>query len=66
MLLTTAEAMHELRISRATLFKLLRDNEIESFLLAPKARRIPRWALREYITRKMADGRPAVQDGEAA
>jgi predicted DNA-binding transcriptional regulator AlpA len=58
--LTPAEAMEELRISRATLFKLLRkgdngeDAEIESFLIGPNARRIPRASIEAYVARKLA------------
>jgi hypothetical protein len=60
MLLTPAEAMAELRVSKATLYKLLGvgdtegQQEIESFLLAPNARRIPRASLEEYVKRKVA------------
>jgi hypothetical protein len=60
MLLKPAEAMKELRVSRATLFKLLRhgprgeDPEIESFLIGPNARRIPRTSLEAYVERKLA------------
>lgn len=56
MLLKPSEAMKELRVSRATLFKLLREGEIESFLLGPNARRIPRAALEAYIARKLEQG----------
>jgi hypothetical protein len=60
MLLKPAEAMIELRVSRATLFKLLRkgpggeDAEIDSFLIGPNARRIPRASLEAYISRKLS------------
>ena len=53
--------MSELRCSRATLFKLLRQGpggepaEIDSFLLAPNARRIPRAEIEAYMRRKLAD-----------
>lgn len=59
--LTPEEAMSELRCSKATLFKLLKkgDNgepaEIDSFLLAPNARRIPRTEIEEYMKRKLAE-----------
>jgi predicted DNA-binding transcriptional regulator AlpA len=61
MLLKPEEAMVELRVSRATLFKLLRPKssgepaEIESFLIGPNARRIPRSAIEAYIARKLAE-----------
>lgn len=70
MLLRPAEAMEELRISRATLFKLLRpgpdgeDAEIESFLIGPNARRIPRSAIEAYVARKLAEAE-AAQRGAA-
>ena len=60
LLLKPAEAMSELRVSRATLFKLLRPGpdgeaaEIDSFLIGPNARRIPRTSLEAYVARKMA------------
>jgi excisionase family DNA binding protein len=50
--------MSELRCSRATLFKLLKDKEIDSFLLAPNARRIPRTEIEEYMKRKLAEDSP--------
>lgn len=59
--LTPEEAMSELRCSRATLFKLLRPGpggepaEIDSFLLAPNARRIPRTEIEAYMKRKLAE-----------
>lgn len=61
MLLKPEEAMTELRVSRATLFKLLRPGQsgepaqIESFLIGPNARRIPRTAIEAYVARKLAD-----------
>jgi predicted DNA-binding transcriptional regulator AlpA len=60
MLLKPDEAMKELRISRATLWKLLglarqgEPPEIESFLIGPNARRIPRASLEAYIARKLS------------
>lgn len=57
--LTPEEAMSELRCSRATLFKLLKDKEIDSFLLAPNARRIPRTEIEEYMRRKLAEASQA-------
>ena len=59
--LTPEEAMSELRCSKATLFKLLRPGpdgeppEIDSFLLAPNARRIPRAEIEAYMKRKLAE-----------
>jgi hypothetical protein len=64
MLLKPAEAMKELRVSRATLFKLLRPGssgepaEIDSFLIGPNARRIPRTAIEAYVARKLAEQHP--------
>ena len=60
MLLKPAEAMTELRVSRATLFKMLRPGpngepaELDSFLIGPNARRIPRASLEAYVARKLA------------
>jgi hypothetical protein len=72
MLLKPDEAMSELRVSRATLFKLLRPGpegepaEIDSFLIGPNARRIPRTSLEAYVARKLAkDSAEAPQAGAA-
>lgn len=54
-MLTPEEAMSELRCSRATLFKLLKDKEIDSFLLGPNARRIPRTEIEAYMQRKLTE-----------
>lgn len=63
--LTPAEAMEELRISRATLFKLLKSGEIDSFLIGPNARRIPRTAVEAYMARKIAEQHEASHRGAA-
>ena len=52
-MLTPEEAMSELRCSKATLFKLLKDKEINSLLLGPNARRIPRTEIEAYMKRKL-------------
>jgi len=71
MLLKPAEAMTELRISRATLFKLLRPGahgepaEIDSFLIGPNARRIPRTEIEAYVARKLAKDSGHVADDAA-
>ena len=65
LLLTPEEAMSELRCSRATLFKLLKDKEIDSFLLAPNARRIPRTEVEAYMVRKLAEHNDASDRGAA-
>lgn len=66
LMLTPEEAMSELRCSRATLFKLLKPGpcggaaEIDSFLIGPNARRIPRAEIEAYMKRKLAgDSAPA-------
>jgi hypothetical protein len=75
MLLKPDEAMCELRVSRATLFKLLRPGpdgdpaEIDSFLIGPNARRIPRASLNAYVARKLGTDSSAPSGdvaGEAA
>lgn len=71
MLLKPAEAMEELRISRATLFKLLRPGphgeaaELDSFLIGPNARRITRASLEAYVARKLAKAATHVADDAA-
>lgn len=71
MLLKPSEAMTELRVSRATLWKLLRPGkngqpaEIDSFLIAPNARRITRASVEAYIARKLAMEQGHVTDDAA-
>jgi len=50
LLLTPEEAAHSLSISRTLLFRLLAHEEIQSIKLSG-LRRIPRWALAEYVSR---------------
>ena len=50
LLLTPEEAAHSLSISRALLFRLLAHQEIQSIKLSG-LRRIPHWALAEYVSR---------------
>ena len=49
LLLTPEEAAEELRVSRRTIFDLLRDGALESVLIQKRMRRIPRQALVAYI-----------------
>ncbi len=70
-MLKPSEAMKELRVSRATLWKLLgiakpdEEPEIDSFLIAPNARRIPRASLEAYVARKLAKDSGHVADDAA-
>lgn len=54
MLLRPEEAMAELRCSRATLWKLIKDDEIESIKMG-HARRITRASLEKYVALKLAE-----------
>lgn len=49
LLLTPEEAAEELRVSRRTIFDLLKSGALESVLLGYRSRRIPRAALLAYI-----------------
>ena len=49
LLLTPEEAAEELRVSRRTIFDLLKSGALESVLLGYRIRRIPRTALVAYI-----------------
>lgn len=48
-LLTYAQASQRLGVSRATLYKLLRDGDIRNVALAPQVRRIPAVELDRYL-----------------
>ncbi|MDA0634087.1 helix-turn-helix domain-containing protein [Nonomuraea sp. MCN248] len=50
-LLTVPEAMAALKVSRWTLYNLIRSGEITSILVGARCRRIPSSALDAYITR---------------
>jgi len=50
-LLTVDEAMAALKVSRWTLYNLIRSGELRSVIVGTRCRRIPRGALEEYIAR---------------
>ena len=50
-LLTVPEAMAVLKISRWTLYNLIRSGELTSILVGVRCRRIPASALDAYVTR---------------
>lgn len=50
-LLTVPEAMAALKVSRWTLYNLIRSGEITSVLVGTRCRRIPTTALDAYVTR---------------
>ncbi|WP_113705349.1 helix-turn-helix domain-containing protein [Nonomuraea lactucae] len=50
-LLTVPEAMALLKVSRWTLYNLLRSGELTSVLVGERCRRIPTTALDAYVTR---------------
>ena len=54
LVLTIEEAAEVLRIGRTTMFALVRDGEIRSFLIG-RSRRIPLAAIDEYVRRKGAE-----------
>jgi excisionase family DNA binding protein len=51
-LLTPAEVGSRLRLSKATVFKLLREGVLPSILLSPRARRISEADLTEFLERR--------------
>ncbi|MFC0866313.1 helix-turn-helix domain-containing protein [Sphaerimonospora cavernae] len=50
-LLTVPEAMTVLKVSRWTLYTLIRSGELRSVIVGTRCRRIPAAALEEYVTR---------------
>lgn len=50
-LLTVPEAMALLKVSRWTLYNLIRSGELTSILVGERCRRIPATALDAYVTR---------------
>jgi excisionase family DNA binding protein len=50
-MLTVPDAMAKLRVSRWTLYKLIRSGELSSVLVSERCRRIPESALKDYVTR---------------
>ncbi|MEU8150269.1 helix-turn-helix domain-containing protein [Nonomuraea sp. NPDC050022] len=50
-LLTVPEAMALLKVSRWTLYNLIRSGELISILVGERCRRIPTSALDTYVTR---------------
>lgn len=53
-LLTIAEVQHLLKVSRASVYKLIDAGEIRRIKLTPKAARITGESLRDYIERRTA------------
>ncbi|GII94923.1 helix-turn-helix transcriptional regulator [Sinosporangium siamense] len=54
-LLTVPDAMAVLKVSRWTLYCLIRSGELPSVLVSKRCRRIPRNALNGYIARLCED-----------
>ncbi|GAA1264707.1 hypothetical protein Psi02_63850 [Planotetraspora silvatica] len=50
-LLTVNEAADRLRVSRWTLYCLIRSGELESLIVGVRCRRVPVDALNNYVTR---------------
>ncbi|MEV4105955.1 helix-turn-helix domain-containing protein [Nonomuraea sp. NPDC049649] len=50
-LLTVPQAMAALKVSRWTLYNLIRSGELCSILVGTRCRRIPATALNDYVTR---------------
>ena len=50
-LLTVPQAMAALKISRWTLYNLIRSGELASIVVGVRCRRIPATALNNYVTR---------------
>ncbi|MBE3014300.1 helix-turn-helix domain-containing protein [Microbispora sp. NEAU-D428] len=50
-LLTVPEAMAVLKVSRWTIYSLIRSGELRSVVVRTRCRRIPVAALEEYVTR---------------
>jgi excisionase family DNA binding protein len=50
-MLTVPEVMAALKVSRWTVYKLIRSGELVSVLVSERCRRIPRSALDAYVAR---------------
>jgi excisionase family DNA binding protein len=50
-LLTVPQAMNVLKVSRWTLYNLIRSGELASIVIGVRCRRIPATALNAYVTR---------------
>ncbi|MFF4419100.1 helix-turn-helix transcriptional regulator [Streptosporangium sp. NPDC001559] len=50
-MLTVPEVMAKLKVSRWTLYSLLRSGELASVVVGVRCRRIPESALSDYVTR---------------
>ncbi len=50
-MLTVPEVMAKLKVSRWTLYTLLRSGELASVVVGVRCRRIPESALSDYVTR---------------
>jgi excisionase family DNA binding protein len=50
-MLTIPEVMAKLKVSRWTLYKLIRSGELGSVMVSERCRRIPESALHDYVTR---------------
>ncbi|HEY9468125.1 MAG TPA: helix-turn-helix domain-containing protein [Propionibacteriaceae bacterium] len=51
-MLTVPEVMTALKVSRWTVYNLIRSGELTSIIVGTRCRRIPRTALHEYVTRR--------------
>ncbi|MGI5487980.1 helix-turn-helix domain-containing protein [Microtetraspora malaysiensis] len=50
-MLTVPDVMAKLKVSRWTLYQLIRSGELGSVVVRKRCRRIPASALHEYVTR---------------
>ncbi|WP_308170231.1 helix-turn-helix domain-containing protein [Acrocarpospora catenulata] len=50
-MLTVPEVMAVLKVSRWTVYSLIRSGELRSVLVGTRCRRVPRTALEEYVSR---------------
>lgn len=50
-MLTVPEVMAKLKVSRWTLYTLIRSGELASIVVGVRCRRIPESALNDYVTR---------------
>lgn len=59
LLLTVPEACERLHLSRPTVYALINSGQLRSFKVGA-ARRIPAWALDEYVASMVGDDDPGV------
>jgi excisionase family DNA binding protein len=51
-LFTVPEAAQQLRVSKPTVYRLIRDGDLRSFKIGGRLRRVPASAIEEFVARQ--------------